>query len=144
MDLELIRKIEDATTKFFESLATDIIRLPEATIFLNKDLPDEPFLNYSVDITSPKNIPAFVSEIEAVFEKHGAKPSFSIAHYTSKELAEYLVGHGYEQDANNAWMFFDPNNEVPEFQNKDLTIKQVSNEDDFRKFADVFVEVFSK
>lgn len=144
MDLEFVQRIENSTAKFFDSLATDIIKLPEATIILNKDLPCEPFLNYAADLNNPKNIPQLVKEVEESFEKHGAKPLFSISPYTARELGEYLRGQGYVQEANNGWMFFDPKREVPKYDKEDLEVKLVQNAEEFGEYADVFVEVFSK
>jgi GNAT superfamily N-acetyltransferase len=144
MNLEVVRRVEKIVTEFGESWATDIIRLPEVTAYLNSEISGETFLNYTTGITSPKNIPVFVNKIEAIFKKFSALPNFSIAPYTTKHLKDYLLNRGYKQDSNNAWMFFDPKKEVPEYGKYCLTIKQVENERGFEEFAKVMVEVFSK
>jgi hypothetical protein len=51
---------------------------------------------------SPKNIPFFVKQVEAIFENYGSRPNFSIAPYTSKHLKKFLLSISYEQYANNA------------------------------------------
>jgi len=144
MDLDLIRKIEDEVIKMGEDWATEIIRLPEVIIYLNATAPEEHFLNYTFGITDPQNIPEFVSKVEGIFEERKAKPNFSIAPYTSAGLKDYLLNNGYEQESNNAWMFFDRKKEVPEFGSLEFEIKKVKNEEEFKEFARVMVEVFSK
>lgn len=143
MELSEIRKFEEIAGKFSEEFVTDSVGLPEAKFLFNRNVPEEPFLNYATDITTPKDIPQFVRQAEKIFAEHKAKPNFALSPYTTPNLKSYLIDHGYEENANTAWMFFDPANEVPE-KPDEVEIRLVENEQQFREFAKVMVEVFSK
>jgi GNAT superfamily N-acetyltransferase len=144
MDHELIRRIEERIGKFTDGWATDIIHTPEAEIYINSELPHDRFLNYACGVTSPANIPAFVRQVEDVFCRYGATPSFVIAPYTSEKLKNYLLENNYRLSAKNAWMFFDPASKLPKPKADSLELRRIENQAEFENFAQVMVEVFSK
>jgi len=144
MKTGLIQKIEDANLRLNESFATRIIRRPDVTIFLNEEIPDDPYLNLATKISDPENVESFVAEVSETFESRGIASSFYLSSYTSSKVKSFLLAQGYGEFANDSWMFWDLNKESFSELIEGLEIKRVETEQELDDFTKVFVEVYSK
>lgn len=143
MDSASIRKIELANVYFNRDFATEVTQRPNYTLYLNREIPDDHYLNFATFIET--NDPAaLIKEVETKFRTRGISPSFYISPTThAPGLEAKLLENGYQLAAHDAWMFFDPK-ETPPPAKTAAVIKRVETDQEFDQFTKVFVEVYSK
>lgn len=143
MDPIFVRKVELANVNLNRDFATEVVGRPGYSIYLNSEIPEDPYLNFTTFIKTndPKSL---IEEVEAEFRSRRISPSFYISPTTeARGLEEKLVERGYQLHAHDAWMFFDPKKTLPLAQTE-AAIKKVETDKEFGQFVKIFIEVYSK